>query len=103
MLTNIVARFVLASILALASVPQNETPEDRKAFDAAMGAPRNERLAALEKFLKEFPNSPLRESAQYQTAINTRDSKERQAALTRFLADFPDSRFKDEASYRLID
>ena len=103
MLTNMVARFVLSSILALAAVPQNETPEDQKAFDAAMGAPRNERLAALERFLKEFPNSPLRESAQYQAAINTRDSKERLAALTRFLADFPDSRFKDEASYRLID
>ena len=103
MLMNIAARCVLASLLAFASVPQGETPEDQKAFDAAMRAPRNERTAALEKFLKEFPQSPLRESARYQAAAGTLDSKERQAALTRFLADFPDSRYSDEASYKLID
>jgi TolA-binding protein len=82
--------------------PPRET-EDQKAFAAAMAVPRGERVAALEKFLEEFPRSPLRESARYQAATGIRDSKERQAALTRFLADFPDSRFRDDASYRLID
>ncbi len=103
MLVNIVAKCVFASLLALTVVSQGETPEDRKAFDAAMRAPRNERTAALEKFSKDFPLSPLRESARYQAAAGIRDSKERQAALTRFLADFPDSRYRDEAFYKLID
>ncbi len=42
--------------------PPAET-EDQKAFAAAMRAPRNARTAAFEEFLKDFPESPLKEPA----------------------------------------
>jgi tetratricopeptide (TPR) repeat protein len=76
---------------------------DQKAYAAAMRTPRIERAEALEKFLKDFPQSPFREPAQYEFAVNLRDSKAREAALIRFLRDYPESRFRDQASYKLLD
>jgi tetratricopeptide (TPR) repeat protein len=93
-----------SATLTASDLPQPPpATEDQKAFAAAMRAPRSERTAALDKFLRDFPQSPLRESARFESAAGIRDSEERQAALTRFLADFPDSRFRDQASYKLLD
>ena len=105
MLTTTIAKCLLLSFFALAAdVPQRpQETEDQKAFAAAMRTRRSERAAALEKFLKDFPASPLTEPARYESAISIRDSEERQAALTKFLADFPDSRFRDQATYKLLD
>ncbi len=92
-----------ATLTAAGTLQPPAETEDQKAFTAAMRAPRRERSAAFEKFLRDFPESPLKESARYQAAVSIRDSNARQAALTRFLVDFPDSRFRDEAFYKLID
>lgn len=93
-----------SATLTAADLPQPPAEtEDRKAFAAAMLLSRAERKAALDKFLKDFPESPLRESARYESAVGIRDSKGRQAALAGFLADFPSSRFRDQVSYRLLD
>jgi TolA-binding protein len=96
------ARGQAAGKSTVSSEPSAETA-DQKAYAAAMRTPRIERAAALEKFLKDFPQSPFREPAQYEFAVSLRDSKAREAALTQFLADYPESRFRDQASYKLLD
>ncbi len=76
--------------------------EDQKAFNAAIrDVSPQERRAALERFLKDYPNSNLKEMARFQLAMSVGDPNERQAALEQFLADFPESRFKDQARYQL--
>ena len=93
-----------SATLTVAELPEL-SPEtaDQKAFAAVMRTPRGEKTVALERFLEDFPDSPLRETARYQFAISIRDSKGREAALRKFLADFPESRFNDQASYKLLD
>ncbi len=86
-----------------ASSQQSAGTADQKAFAAAMRTPRIERAEALEKFLRDFPQSPFREPARYELAVSIRDSMAREAALHQFLADYPESRFRDQASYQLLD
>jgi tetratricopeptide (TPR) repeat protein len=75
--------------------------EDQKAFNAAVRSDPRERIAALEKFAADFPNSPLREQARFQAAAQPGPPTQRKAALEKFLADFPDGRLKDQATFQL--
>ena len=72
--------------------PQMRPPApDRQAFNAANVRPREERIDALRKFLTDFPDSTLKESASLLLAQSLATLDERVAALRQFITDFPNS------------
>jgi tetratricopeptide (TPR) repeat protein len=79
-----------------------EQPADEKAFEAATRKPPAERTEALRQFLKDYPDSQLKEQAHYQLALAIQNPEEKKAALLKFLADFPQTRIKDQAEYQLL-
>jgi len=71
--------------------PMPPPPPDRQALNTAMSKPREQRAEALAQFLKDFPDSTLRESATLLRSQNLGTVDERVAALRQFITDFPKS------------
>jgi TolA-binding protein/thiol-disulfide isomerase/thioredoxin len=80
-----------------------EQPEDKKAFDSAMMKPPAERAEALRQFLKNFPESSLKDQAIFYLTRTIQKPEERIAALRKFLQDFPGSSLKEQASLLLAE
>jgi TolA-binding protein/thiol-disulfide isomerase/thioredoxin len=80
-----------------------EQPEDKKAFDSAMMKSPAERNEALRQFIKNFPESSLKDQASFYLAQDIRKPEERIAALRKFLQDFPGSSLKERASLLLAE
>lgn len=78
-----------------------EKPEDKKAMEAAQMKPPAERAEALRQFLKNFPDSSLKDQANYYLAISLQKPEERTAALRKFLQDFPNTSLKEQASLQI--
>ena len=57
----------------------------------------SDRQAALNDFVKRYPNSAVRDQVVYSIAINTRDPVTRLAALSDFLRQYPNSPLRDKA------
>lgn len=66
-------------------------PPDRQAFNAAVSKPRDLRAEALQKFLADYPDSTLKESATLALAQSLPTMAERVAALQQYIRDFPAS------------
>jgi len=80
-----------------------EQPEDKKAFDSALRKPAAERSEALRQFIKNFPESSLKDRASFYLAQDIRKPEERVAAFRKFLQDFPGSSLKERASLLLAE
>jgi tetratricopeptide (TPR) repeat protein len=74
---------------------------EQKAMSTAMTKPPSERPEALRQFLKDYPNSSLKEQATLQLAQSYQNPDEKIAALNKFLEDFPNSILKDQANLQI--
>jgi tetratricopeptide (TPR) repeat protein len=79
--------------------PQMST--EQKAYSTAMTKPPSERPEALRQFLKDYPNSSLKEQATLQLAQSLPNPDEKIAALNKFQEDFPNSSLKDQANLQI--
>jgi len=78
-----------------------ERPVDKKAMEAAQMKPPAERVEALRQFLKDFPNSSLKDQASFYLALSLQKPDEKAAALRKFLQDFPNSSLREQASLQM--
>jgi tetratricopeptide (TPR) repeat protein len=77
--------------------------EDQKVLNAALSSKAGaERTGALRQFLKDYPDSKLKEQASLQLAQSYSTADEKIAALRKFIEDFPASRLKDQAEYLIL-
>jgi len=78
-----------------------DPPPDSKAYDAAIRTSGAARVTALQQFLKDFPESKLREQANLTLAQTYPSATDRVAALRKFLENFPASTSKDQATLQI--
>ena len=78
-----------------------EKPEDQKALRAAQMKPPAERAEALKQFIENFPDSSLKDQANYLLALSLQKPEEKAAALRKFIGDFPNSSLKEQASLQI--
>ena len=74
---------------------------EQKALTTAMMGPPAGRPEALRQFLKDYPDSSLKEQATLQLAQSLPNPDEKIAALRKFQEDFPNSSLKDQANLQI--
>lgn len=81
------------------AAPQMST--DLKALSTAMTKPPTDRPEALRQFLRDYPDSSLKEQATLQLAQSLPNPDEKIAALRKFLEDFPNGTLRDQANLQI--